>query len=130
VLPQCKPHSSSSTNLWQNERIVRSSASSIPSPARFLSPQTGDYIFVIASDDNGELWLGEEEDSETLIANVPRQWDKFPEQTSAPQLLAAGNYYFLMALAKEASGGDNLAVGVTLPDGTALRPIPVAGFLF
>ena len=90
---------------------------------------------MIASDDNGELWLREDEASETLIANVPgwtspRQWDKFPEQTSAPQQLAAGNYYFLMALAKEASGGDNLAVGVTLPHGTALRPIPVVGFLF
>eukprot|EP01043_Picozoa_sp_COSAG02_P022963 COSAG02_NODE_1211_length_13860_cov_3.931618_2_plen_1693_part_00 len=103
--------------------------------ARFLAPQTGDYVFVIASDDNGELWLREDEAAATLIASVPgwtspRQWDKFPEQTSAPQSLAAGNYYSLMALAKEGSGGDNLAVGVALPDGTSLRPIPVAGYLF
>ena len=60
----------------------------------------------------------------------PREWNKFPEQTSAPQRLVAGEYYFLMALAKESSGGDNLAVGVTLPDRTELRPIPVAGYLF
>ena len=90
---------------------------------------------LVAGADNGELWLGEDEAAATLIASVPgftrsRQWDKYPEQTSAPQSLAAGNYYFLMALAKEGSGGDNLAVGVTLPDGTSLRPIPVAGYLF
>ena len=34
------------------------------------------------------------------------------------------------ALAKEATGGDNLAVGAKLPDGSDLSPIPVEGYLF
>merc|ERR1719465_300657 len=64
------------------------------------------------------------------ICNVPgwaaaRQWDKFPEQISAPQQLRANTYYALRAISKEGGGGDNLAVGVTIPDGTELRPIPV-----
>ena len=101
----------------------------------FVAPQTGDYTFVIASDNQGELWLGPEESVAELIASVPastspREWDKYPEQTSSPQTLQAGSSYFLMALAKESGGGDNLAVGVTLPDGTDLRPIPVADYLF
>jgi hypothetical protein len=101
----------------------------------FLAPQTGDYTFVIASDDQGELWFGEDEAAATPIASVPvwtspREWDKFTEQTSATQSLVAGDYYFLQALAKEGSGGDNLAVGARLPDGTDLSPIPVEGYLY
>jgi hypothetical protein len=68
--------------------------------------------------------------------NCIRAWldessrDKFTEQTSATQSLVAGDYYFLQALAKEGSGGDNLAVGARLPDGTDLSPIPVEGYLY
>jgi hypothetical protein len=98
-------------------------------------PQTGDYTFVIAADDQGELWFGEDEAAAMPIASVPdwtrtREWSKFPEQTSAAQSLVAGDYYFLQALAKESTGGDNLAVGVRLPDGSDLSPIPVEGYLF
>ena len=103
--------------------------------AYFVAPQTGDYTFVMASDDQGELWLGPEESTAELIASVPgststREWDKHANQTSSPQTLQAGSSYFVMALAKEDSGDDHLAVGVTLPDGTDLRPIPVADYLF
>eukprot|EP01046_Picozoa_sp_COSAG06_P042192 COSAG06_NODE_5342_length_3537_cov_39.550055_6_plen_278_part_01 len=101
----------------------------------FRAPQTGDYTFVIASDDSGELWLGLDEASLRMIASNPlwtasRQWDKFDSQTSAPQSLVAGSFYYIKALAKEATGGDNLAVGVTLPTGEELRPIPVHGYLY
>ena len=70
-----------------------------------------------------------------LIASVPertdsREWDKFPQQTSAPQRLESGSFYLLKALAKEGRSGENLAVGVTLPDGEELRPIPVQRYLF
>eukprot|EP01045_Picozoa_sp_COSAG04_P037604 COSAG04_NODE_9684_length_841_cov_0.801887_2_plen_36_part_01 len=34
--------------------------------------------------------------------------------------MQAGRYYMLDAFAKEQHGGDNLAVGVTLPDNTPL----------
>jgi hypothetical protein len=47
-------------------------------------------------------------------AAVSRQWNSLQVQ----------------ALAKEATGGDNLAVGARLPDGSALSPIPVEGYLF
>ena len=103
--------------------------------AYFRASQTGDYTFVIAADDTGELWLGSDEGTLQLIASVPgrtdsREWDKFPQQTSALQRLEAGRLYLLTALAKNGAGGANLAVGVTLPDGEELRPIPVQGYLF
>ena len=72
---------------------------------------------MVASDDGGELWFGSSDASAQVVATVPgwtspRQWDKFKEQTSAPQTLRAGVYYFIRALANEGGGGDNLAVGL------------------
>ncbi|RMF22587.1 MAG: hypothetical protein D6765_14145, partial [Bacteroidetes bacterium] len=94
-------------------------------------PATGFYTFWISSDDNGALYLSSNADpaNKTLIASVPtwtssRQWNKFPEQQSAPVFLVAGQPYYIEALQKEGSGGDNLAVGWQLPDGTLERPIP------
>jgi hypothetical protein len=103
--------------------------------AYFRAPLAGDYTFVIAADDTGELWLGGDKGTLQLIASVPertdsREWDKLPQQTSAPQRLEAGSLYLLNALGKNDAGGQNLAVGVTLPDGEELRPIPVQGYLF
>lgn len=93
-------------------------------------PETGQYIFWIASDDNGELWLSTDEDpaNKTLIASVPtwtssREWDKFPEQESAPIQLNAGQSYYVEALMKEHGGGDNLAVRWQLPSGIIEEPI-------
>ena len=59
--------------------------------AYFLAPQSGDYIFVLHSDDTGELWLGPDESTMQLIASdessLSREWDRSPSQTSAPQRL-------------------------------------------
>jgi hypothetical protein len=101
----------------------------------FLAPVSGDYIFKIAADDNGALYLGESETVGDTIAECPgwsasRQWDKYPEQTSAPQALIGQNFYFIRAISNEAGGGDNLAVGAILPDGTELLPIPIDGYIF
>eukprot|EP01043_Picozoa_sp_COSAG02_P062997 COSAG02_NODE_8822_length_2432_cov_1.421775_1_plen_283_part_10 len=95
----------------------------------FKPPADGEYTFVIASDDEGELFFGSTEDSMEVICNVPgwassRQYDKFAEQTSAPQQLQADTFYAMRAVANEGGGGDNLSVGVTMPDGTQLWPIP------
>ena len=97
----------------------------------FVAPQTGAYRFYIATDDDGELWLSTDENpaNATRIANVSgwtssRQWDKFASQRSETISLVAGNRYYIEALQKEGSGGDNIAVGVDLPDGTQARPIP------
>ena len=63
------------------------------------------------------------------IANVPgwsnsRQWNKYTSQQSSPVRLIAGQRYYIEALQKEGTGGDNLAVGWRLPDNTLERPIP------
>jgi hypothetical protein len=93
---------------------------------RFLAPQTGDYTFWLASDDNGELWISIN-GSRQRIANVPgytssRQWTKYASQQSAAIHLQAGQVYWIEALGKENSGGDNLAVGVRFPNGFLQRP--------
>eukprot|EP01046_Picozoa_sp_COSAG06_P054622 COSAG06_NODE_9787_length_1817_cov_2.126827_1_plen_167_part_10 len=108
--------------------------------AYFLAPQSGDYVFALTADDSGELWLGADASTLQLIASSPRftmAWDTLPQQTSAPQRLEAGSYYLLQALEKNAPGAfpgapthASTAVGVTLPDGEELRPIPVRGYLF
>jgi hypothetical protein len=97
------------------------------------APQTGDYVFWISSDDQGELWLAADEYPVTrqLIASVSswtssREWTKEPNQQSAPVRLESGRRYYVEALQKEGQGGDNIAVGWRLPDGTLERPIPGA----
>ena len=94
------------------------------------APATGNYIFWIASDDNGALYLSSTSNPEdtVLIASVPgwtnpRQWNKYPQQQSEPITLQEGNFYYVMAFMKEHEGGDNLAVGWRLPDNTLDRPI-------
>src|SRR5439155_7495818 len=108
----------------------------------FITPsETGNYIFFISSDDQGELWLSSDAspNNKVLIArepgwNGPRDWigtDRrnagAPENRSAPITLQAGSRYYVEALHKEGEGGDNVAVtaikeGDALPDkGTAPR---------
>ena len=98
-----------------------------------IAPETGDYTFYIASDDNGQLKLSTDSLPQNLrsvpIALVPewtdpQQFDKFPQQTSAPIYLEAGKKYFIEALFKEEAGGDNLAVAWKLPSGITETPIP------
>ena len=89
----------------------------------FLTPPVaGTYVFWIASDDNGELWLSTNDDpaQQALIASVPGwtgsgEWNKFPNQKSVPISLSAGKRYYIEALHKEGGGGDNLAVGWARP---------------
>jgi hypothetical protein len=95
------------------------------------TPETGNYTFWIASDDQGELWLSTDsnEANKKKIAyvtgwNYPREWTKYPEQQSVPIALSAGQKYYVEAIMKQGVGGDNLAVGWQLPDATIERPIP------
>jgi regulation of enolase protein 1 (concanavalin A-like superfamily) len=101
-----------------------------------IPPTTGDHQFWIASDDGGALYLSTDEDpaNVVLIASVPgwttsREWNKYPEQSSAPIRLEAGRHYYISALMKEHEGGDNLAVRWQLPDGTMEAPIPATRLL-
>lgn len=94
------------------------------------APATGSYTFWIASDDRSELWLSTNENPANKIKiayvnayTAARQWTKYTTQQSLPVNLESGKKYYIEALHKEAAGGDNLAVGWQLPDGTLERPI-------
>jgi hypothetical protein len=94
-------------------------------------PVTGQYVFWVASDDEGELWLSTDEkpESKVKIAFVSTfvghcEWEKFSTQKSAPILLRAGRRYYIEALHKEGGGGDHVEAGWQLPDGGQERPIP------
>ena len=70
-----------------------------------------------------------------IIARVsgwasPQQWSAQPGQTSEPLRLIAQTHYSIRGISNEGSGGDHLKVGVILPDGTSLLPIPVDGYIF
>ena len=100
----------------------------------FKPPTDGAYTFVIASDDGGALYFGPTDDEVEVICSVPgwtesRQYGKYPVQTSSQQQLQADGYYAMRALANENDGADHLSVGVTLPDGTQLWPIPASYFV-
>jgi hypothetical protein len=94
------------------------------------APATGSYVFWIASDDGSQLFLSTNADpaNKRLIASVnawtaSRAWTTEANQQSAAITLQAGQKYYIEALQKEGGGGDNLAVGWQLPDGTLERPM-------
>ena len=87
-----------------------------------VAPESGDYTFWIASDDNSSLRLSTDADpaNATQICRVPdwtasRVWTGFPEQESEPITLQAGQKYYIEALMKEGGGGDNIAVAWQRP---------------
>ena len=95
------------------------------------APETGNYLFWIAGDDSGLLYLSTNEDSENIveIASVPgwtnqREWTKYSQQRSAPVSLEAGRRYYIKALMKAHGGSDHLAVRWQLPSGAIEEPIP------
>jgi hypothetical protein len=103
-----------------------------------LTPQvTGDYTFYIASDDDSALYISTDDNpankGASPIATVngwtnSREWKKYTNQTSAPVRLEAGKLYYLEALMKEGTGGDNLAVAWILPGqaGIANNALPMS----
>lgn len=108
--------------------------------ALLVPPVTGTYYFVIASDDNSQLFLGTNATpaGRRLIARVDgwtpsRNYHVEAGQKSAAISLVAGQQYYLEALMKEGGGGDNLAVAWQKPgeadpaDGSP--PIPAANLI-
>ncbi|MFZ9913776.1 MAG: HEAT repeat domain-containing protein, partial [Phycisphaerales bacterium] len=94
------------------------------------APETGDYIFGIASDDDSILFLGTGEDTATLreIATVegysnPGEYDGQPGQRSKPVRLEKGRRYAIRALHAEGGGGDHLSIMWRLPSGKVESPI-------
>jgi hypothetical protein len=96
----------------------------------FIPPASGGYVFAIASDDASQLWLSTTASSAQAvkIAEVTgytnaREWTKYAGQTSATVSLVAGQPYWIMALHKEGSGGDHLAVRAIFPDASVHAPL-------
>ena len=96
-------------------------------------PETGNYTFWVAGDDNSQLSLSTDATAAnaSVIASVPvwtapQEWTKFAEQQSVSLFLEKGKTYFIEALMKEGGGGDNLAVGWRKPsDGPGAVPTEV-----
>jgi uncharacterized protein (DUF1800 family) len=89
-------------------------------------PIEGDYVFLISSDDQSELWLnatGESAAGASKICSAPwatgrYNWDDDASQKSASIHLVPGKRYFIMALQKEGGGDDYLAVAYRLASQT------------
>ncbi|MBN2136966.1 MAG: lamin tail domain-containing protein [Sedimentisphaerales bacterium] len=92
-------------------------------------PSTGNYRFWISSDDNSELWLSSDENpaNASLIAyedswSGSRIWEDGNER-SAYIFLQGGHKYYIEALMKEGTGGDNFAATWSGPGVTFGQPI-------
>ncbi|WP_407525381.1 fibronectin type III domain-containing protein [Lacibacter sp. MH-610] len=95
-------------------------------------PVTGSYTFWIAADDNAELWLSTTSNSANRVRiafhtgfTSSRQWNKYASQKSVAITLNSGQLYFIEALMKESSQGDNLAVGWARPGQSTTAPSEV-----
>ena len=107
-------------------------------------PTTGDYTFVIAADDNAELWLSTDDSPANKVRIcIEASWNPvraFAAETrrnkldaglpterfdniSKPIRLTANRSYYIEALMKEGGGGDNLAVAWAKPG----DPLPADG---
>jgi hypothetical protein len=83
----------------------------------FITPEvSGNYIFYMATDDNGELWLSTDDTPENLVLiatesnwSGARDWtpNANGEDVSDPIALQAGVKYYAELLYKEGTGGDN-----------------------
>jgi hypothetical protein len=96
------------------------------------APNTGSFVFWIASDDASELWLSTNDNpaNKIKIAYVSawcnsREWTRESNQKSAAINLVAGQKYYIEALQKEQTGGDNLAVGWAKPGQNTTAPSEV-----
>ena len=96
------------------------------------APTTGSYVFWIASDASGELWLSTTSSAANKIkiafntnATNSRQWTKYSTQKSVAISMIAGQVYYVEALMKENTGNDNLAVGWAKPGQSTSAPSQV-----
>ena len=104
----------------------------------FIKPSvSGNYQFNISGDDNCDLYFataGVDTVNKSKIAFVPEwtnplEFTKYPSQTSAVISLDANKLYYIEALHKEGSGGDNLAVAWKTPTNSTWTVIPSANLV-
>ncbi|UCE47307.1 MAG: hypothetical protein JSW47_17095, partial [Phycisphaerales bacterium] len=109
-------------------------------------PETGDYTFWIAADDDADLFLSTDDDpaNKVKIAEINGWCPAYdfdntggtdnPNQVSAAVTLEAGVKYYIEGVYKEGGGGDGMATawqGPGIPDrviidGAFLSPAPLA----
>src|SRR5262249_887681 len=96
-----------------------------------LAPQSGPYVFGIASDDQGQLSVSTSDRPENkgVVCQVlgftdAHNYNTEPGQLSVPITLQAGQFYYVEALMVDQGGPENLSVRWMLPDGTIEDPIP------
>ncbi len=96
-------------------------------------PITGEYVFWMTADDEGELLLSTSDDptkaqriAHNDNATGARDWTTEPGQKSKSIPLVAGQKYFIELRYKEHEGSDYGACGWKLPNGMMERPIPGA----
>lgn len=96
------------------------------------APTTGNYVFWIASDASGELWLSTTSSAANKVkiayntsSTNSRQWTKYGTQKSVAISMIAGQVYYVEALMKENTGNDNLAVGWAKPGQSTSAPSQV-----
>ncbi len=103
----------------------------------FQVPVAGDYVFLIASDDQSELWLnanGETAAGAVRICSAPwatgrYNWTANAAQKSAAIRLVPGRRYYIQALQKEGGGDDYLAVAYRLATQTDAEAQVIPGVL-
>jgi hypothetical protein len=123
----------------------------------FYAPSTGDYVFYIASDDNGNLYLSADDNpankkliaqeagysgirSYTAIGGTSTVEAKCSQTFAGTEwpvkdigfggakiTLQANKAYYIEALFKEGTGGDNLSVAVQDPNGAIDVSMPIPG---
>jgi len=107
-----------------------------------VPPTTGDYVFYVASDDQGALYLSPDAEPAHKVQiaweptwSFPRSWTGIgagrtnTANVSAPVRLESGRAYYVEALHQEGGGGDCFGVAWKMPGGAP--PVdgsaPIAG---
>ncbi|UPQ96959.1 hypothetical protein HOP50_01g02500 [Chloropicon primus] len=95
----------------------------------FCAPITGDYIFTFTSDDSGRLYMADSPvDPKRRLAKVSGSRGPEDYVSTRAIFLEKGKSYFLEAMQKQMDGPGHLKVGVELPSGAELIPIPSTFF--
>ena len=71
-------------------------------------PQTGSYTFNVTGNNTVKVFLSTIEIASVETFTIPMEHNKFPNQTSVPINLIAGEFYYLEILHKEARGDDHV----------------------
>lgn len=105
----------------------------------FTAQTSGEYVWFIASDEPAELWFRPKGQQQQKIATSAASgtWPASATvtatdgslPTSAPIAITRGTTYILEAIALGTSSASMLAVGLQLPDGEVLQPMPISSYM-